>query len=175
METADILQFLLRYIHFLAGITWIGILYFFNLVNVNFMKTLDGPTKGKVIPNLMPAALWYFRWGAMFTVLLPRHLGGEPAAASKVDRRRLPGGTETLLLVEDEAAVRSSARRLLERQGYTVLEARHGGDALRIVEESKAHPGRRYLPEKDEPAPRDGVPAPSSTDPKELSPHIKKK
>ena len=69
METADILQFLLRYIHFLAGITWIGILYFFNLVNVNFMKTLDGPTKGKVIPNLMPAALWYFRWGAVFTVL----------------------------------------------------------------------------------------------------------
>jgi PAS domain S-box-containing protein len=74
--------------------------------------------------------------GATFTVLLPRHLGGEPATASKVDRRRLPGGTETLLLVEDEAAVRSSARRLLERQGYTVLEARHGGDALRIVEET---------------------------------------
>ncbi len=74
--------------------------------------------------------------GATFTVLLPRHLGGEPAATSKLDRRRLPGGSETLLLVEDEAAVRSSARRLLERQGYTVLEARHGGDALRIVEES---------------------------------------
>jgi PAS domain S-box-containing protein len=75
--------------------------------------------------------------GAAFTVLLPRHLGGEPATASRADRRRLPGGTETLLLVEDEAAVRSSARRLLERQGYTVLEARHGGDALRIVEESR--------------------------------------
>jgi PAS domain S-box-containing protein len=74
--------------------------------------------------------------GATFTILLPRHQGGEPPPASKVDRRRLPGGTETLLLVEDEAAVRSSARRLLERQGYTVLEARHGADALRIVEES---------------------------------------
>jgi PAS domain S-box-containing protein len=74
--------------------------------------------------------------GATFTLLLPRHLGGHPASTSKLDRRRLPGGTETLLLVEDEAAVRSSARRLLERQGYTVLEARHGGDALRIVEES---------------------------------------
>jgi two-component system, cell cycle sensor histidine kinase and response regulator CckA len=77
--------------------------------------------------------------GSTFTILLPRHLGGESAAASKVDRRRLPGGTETLLLVEDEAAVRSSARRLLERQGYTVLEARHGADALRIVEESGRH------------------------------------
>jgi PAS domain S-box-containing protein len=74
--------------------------------------------------------------GATFTVFLPRHIGNDPPAASKVDRRRLPGGTETLLLVEDEAAVRSSARRLLERQGYSVLEARHGADALRIVEES---------------------------------------
>jgi two-component system, cell cycle sensor histidine kinase and response regulator CckA len=74
--------------------------------------------------------------GAAFTVFLPRHIGSEPAPVSKVDRRRLPGGTETLLLVEDEAAVRSSARRLLERQGYQVLEARHGADALRIVEES---------------------------------------
>jgi two-component system, cell cycle sensor histidine kinase and response regulator CckA len=74
--------------------------------------------------------------GATFTVFLPRHIGSEPASVSKVDRRRLPGGTETLLLVEDEAAVRSSARRLLERQGYEVLEARHGADALRIVEES---------------------------------------
>jgi two-component system cell cycle sensor histidine kinase/response regulator CckA len=77
--------------------------------------------------------------GATFTILLPRHLGGEPRPVSKVDRRRLPGGTETLLLVEDEAAVRSSARRLLERQGYTVLEARHGADALRIVEEGGRH------------------------------------
>jgi uncharacterized membrane protein len=61
--------FLLRWIHFLAGITWIGMLYFFNLVNVNFMKELDAATKGKVIPNLMPKALFWFRWGAMFTVI----------------------------------------------------------------------------------------------------------
>ena len=75
--------------------------------------------------------------GATFTVLLPRHTGAEAAAPPRLDRRRLPGGTEILLLVEDEAAVRSSARRLLERNGYTVLEARHGGDALRIAEESE--------------------------------------
>jgi uncharacterized membrane protein len=61
--------FLLRWGHFLAGITWIGLLYFFNLVNVNFMKELDAATKAKVVPNLMPKALWWFRWGAVFTVL----------------------------------------------------------------------------------------------------------
>ncbi len=59
----------LRWVHFLAGITWIGLLYFFNLVNVPFMKELDGATKGKVIPSLMPKALWWFRWGAVVTVL----------------------------------------------------------------------------------------------------------
>lgn len=59
----------LRWIHFAAGITWIGLLYFFNLVNVPVMKALDAPTKGKVIPVLLPKALWWFRWGAVVTVL----------------------------------------------------------------------------------------------------------
>ncbi len=60
-------QFLLRWVHFLAGITWIGMLYFFNLVNVQFQKELDAATKGKVVPSLMPKALFWFRWGAVFT------------------------------------------------------------------------------------------------------------
>jgi two-component system, cell cycle sensor histidine kinase and response regulator CckA len=74
--------------------------------------------------------------GAVFTIHLPRYEGTGAAVPSRGDRRTLPGGAETLLLVEDENAVRSSARRLLERHGYTVLEARHGADALRIVEEA---------------------------------------
>ncbi|MCI0487483.1 MAG: urate hydroxylase PuuD [Blastocatellia bacterium] len=63
------IEMILRWLHFLAGITWIGHLYFFNFVNANVMKALDGPTKGKVIPQLMPRALWWFRWGAAITVL----------------------------------------------------------------------------------------------------------
>src|SRR5919201_6927162 len=66
----ELARIFLRWAHFVAGITWIGILYFFNLVNVPLMKKLDGPTKGKVIPELMPRALWYFRWGAVVTVLV---------------------------------------------------------------------------------------------------------
>jgi uncharacterized membrane protein len=58
-----------RWIHFLAGITWIGLLYFFNLVNVPFMKELDAPTKAKVMPALMLRALWWFRMAAVVTVL----------------------------------------------------------------------------------------------------------
>lgn len=62
-------QIILRWVHLVAGIMWLGLLYFFNLVNVPFLKELDGPTKGKVIPNLMPKALWWFRWAAVVTWL----------------------------------------------------------------------------------------------------------
>ncbi len=68
-DTTSLLQMLFRWIHFVTGITWIGILYFFNLVNVNFMKSIDAPTKGQVVPKMLAPALWYFRWGAFFTVL----------------------------------------------------------------------------------------------------------
>jgi uncharacterized membrane protein len=66
---ADWYGIIIRWIHFLAGITWIGLLYFFNLINAAFMKSLDGPTKNVVIPRLMPSALNWFRHGATITVL----------------------------------------------------------------------------------------------------------
>ena len=64
------LRILLRWFHFVAGITWIGLLYFFNLVNVPVQKGLDAETKKKVNPDLLGRALWYFRWGAAVTVLV---------------------------------------------------------------------------------------------------------
>src|SRR5438093_5226104 len=65
----EALALLLRWVHFLAGITWIGLLYFFNLVNVPFMKEMDAASKAKIVPSLMPRALWWFRWSAVITVL----------------------------------------------------------------------------------------------------------
>jgi uncharacterized membrane protein len=58
-----------RWIHFVAGITWIGLLYFFNLVNVPLMRELDSKSRGMIITKLMPRALWWFRWSAVVTVL----------------------------------------------------------------------------------------------------------
>ena len=51
-------------------------------------------------------------------------------------RNGLPGGSETVLLVEDEASVRSSLGRVLSRQGYTVIEARNGAEALQILDQT---------------------------------------
>lgn len=58
-----------RWLHVIAGITWIGHLYFFNFVNVPLQGALDDATKKLVNPQLMPRALWWFRWGAMVTFL----------------------------------------------------------------------------------------------------------
>ena len=60
---------LVRWLHVIAGITWIGHLYFFNFVNVPLQGALDDAAKKAVNPKLMPRALWWFRWGAMVTFL----------------------------------------------------------------------------------------------------------
>jgi uncharacterized membrane protein len=75
--------FLLRWIHFLAGITWIGLLYYFNLVQVPFFAETEAPVRTGAIQKLVPRALWWFRWGAMVTflsgwlyLLMRAHQGG---------------------------------------------------------------------------------------------------
>lgn len=72
----DVLQLFLRWAHVVAGVIWIGHLYFFNFVNAHFAKALDGPTKKITVPELMPRALFWFRWGAAWTWLTGILLGG---------------------------------------------------------------------------------------------------
>jgi len=63
-------MFLLRWLHFLAGITWIGILYYFNFVQVPFFATAEAPVRtGMIAGGLVARALWWFRWGAMVTFI----------------------------------------------------------------------------------------------------------
>ena len=63
------LAFLLRWVHLLAGVTWIGLLYYFNFIQGEYFKEADGGAKSNVIQLMVPRALWWFRWGAMFTFL----------------------------------------------------------------------------------------------------------
>ena len=58
---------LFKWIHIIAGITWIGLLYFFNWINGHVAATLDADSKKKIVPELMPRALYFFRWGAAWT------------------------------------------------------------------------------------------------------------
>ena len=62
--------FLLRWFHFLAGITWIGVLYYFNFIQTPFFGSeLGGQAKSAMTRGLVPNALWWFRYGALFTFL----------------------------------------------------------------------------------------------------------
>jgi two-component system cell cycle sensor histidine kinase/response regulator CckA len=78
--------------------------------------------------------------GATFKIYFPRVEQGLDAAASAILKGPLPRGTETLLVVEDEPAVRHLARRVLEAQGYTVLSASNGQDALHVARDYKGLP-----------------------------------
>jgi uncharacterized membrane protein len=63
-------QLILRWFHFLAGITWVGLLYFFNLINVPFMKQVDTAAKPNIFKNLTLPALNWFRWSSLVTVFI---------------------------------------------------------------------------------------------------------
>ncbi len=65
----ELSAFLFRWIHLFAGVTWIGLLYYFNFVQTEFFKETDAPAKSSAISKLVPRALWWFRWGAMFTFI----------------------------------------------------------------------------------------------------------
>ena len=56
-----------KWLHIIAGITWIGLLYFFNFINGHVAAKMDGDTKKQVVPELMPRTLFWFRWGAAWT------------------------------------------------------------------------------------------------------------
>lgn len=62
-------NFVVRWIHFVAGIIWIGLLYFFNLVNTPTMKVIDASARPAVVTTLLPRALAWFRHSAWVTVL----------------------------------------------------------------------------------------------------------
>ena len=67
--TGDLINGLLQWLHVFFGITWIGLLYYFNFVQTPVMPTVPAELKPTVSKYIAPKALFYFRWGAAFTVL----------------------------------------------------------------------------------------------------------
>ena len=119
------MQFIFRWLHVFVGIIWIGHLYFFNFVNAPLAAKLDGPTKQKVVPELMPRALFWFRWGAAWTwitgvllLLLVFYHGGLAietdaswgAAAIAMIAVTLPGGLRLRRALEQRPQVQRPRR-----------------------------------------------------------------
>jgi uncharacterized membrane protein len=68
-DSSESFRFLFRWLHILIGILWIGLLYYFNFVQVPSFAQMDGGARNDAIDKLVPRALWYFRWAALLTVL----------------------------------------------------------------------------------------------------------
>jgi uncharacterized membrane protein len=79
---ALVTEFVLRWLHFLAGITWIGLLYYFNFVQGPFMAQADPATKSAVTQKLVPRALAWFRWSAVVTFITGAGIIGQRLGAA---------------------------------------------------------------------------------------------
>ena len=69
-----LIEFLFRWGHVLFGIAWIGLLYYFNFVQGEYFKEATADAKGDATQKLVPNALWWFRWAALFTFLTGLYL-----------------------------------------------------------------------------------------------------
>lgn len=74
MDNFISLDLLFRWLHVLFGITWIGLLYYFNFVQTEYFKEAEADAKADAVKKLAPRALWWFRWGAMFTFITGAYL-----------------------------------------------------------------------------------------------------
>ena len=80
-----IIDYLAKWLHFLVGITWIGLLYYFNFVQTEYFKEADPDARVDAFTKLAPRALWWFRWGAMFTLLTGLVMLGLRGAGLTID------------------------------------------------------------------------------------------
>lgn len=69
MDLELTIQFLARWAHVVFGVTWIGLLYYFNFVQGGYMAAASKEAKVDAFTKLVPSALWWFRWAALFTFL----------------------------------------------------------------------------------------------------------
>jgi uncharacterized membrane protein len=69
MENFISMDILFRWLHVIFGITWIGLLYYFNFIQGEYFKEAEPSAKADATKKLAPRALWWFRWGAMFTFI----------------------------------------------------------------------------------------------------------
>ena len=86
--------FVTRWLHVAAGVMWIGLLWYFNFVQVPTMPSVPAELKPGVTRYIAPAALFYFRWAALVTIILGLGLASQSASYSLADALTLGLGGE---------------------------------------------------------------------------------
>ncbi len=85
--------FAFRWLHVLGGIMWIGILYYFNFVQIPNMPNIDEDKRPAITQVIAPAALFWFRWGAMWTIVTGLILAAMNGYLVEALTLGLPSGT----------------------------------------------------------------------------------
>jgi uncharacterized membrane protein len=88
--------FVTRWLHVIAGVMWIGLLYYFNFVQIPTMPKVPADQKGGITGHIAPAALWWFRYGALATIILGLGLASQSAAYTMGDALTLGLGSSNL-------------------------------------------------------------------------------
>ena len=92
------INFISRWLHLMFGITWIGMLYYFNFVQGGYFKAASAEGLADAKAKLAPSALWWFRWGAMFTFLTGLYLLHTIGATLKFNQYIIAGATMGTLM-----------------------------------------------------------------------------
>ncbi len=121
---------LLRWIHILAGITWIGLLYFLKLVNAPLLQQSTAEQRAFIVTRVMPRTLWWFRWSSVVTVFIGilywMHTVGGDAQNAGVSGGHAIGtffGIWTAVFVIEMAILMSPAGQILRGAGFALLMA----------------------------------------------------
>jgi uncharacterized membrane protein len=120
-----LVDYLARWGHYVFGITWIGLLYYFNLVQTEYFKVADPAARTDAFTKLVPRALWWFRWAAVFTVLTGFLMLIPRGAALSVDI--LVGSTLGIVMFLNVWLIIWPNQRIVIRSNEQVLA---GGQAL---------------------------------------------
>lgn len=130
----DGLMFLLRWMHFFFGIIWIGHLFYFNFTQGPFFAETDAATKSGAIQKLVPRALWWFRWGAFYTMAtgllilaIRGHQGGAGMFLTPWGITILTGGTLGLIMGANVWFVIWPAQQVVIK---SATQAASGGTAI---------------------------------------------
>jgi len=149
----ELIDFLFRWGHVLFGVTWIGLLYYFNFVQGSYFKEAEPDAKADATKKLAPRALWWFRWGAMLTFLTGLYLLWSIMAKTGLNQYIVLGGVMGILMflnvwliiwpkqkivcgiVEGDAAAAGPKALLASRTNtlfsgpmlYGMLASQHGG------------------------------------------------
>lgn len=138
-------EFLSRWGHYLSGVTWIGLLYYFNFVQVPAFAALEAGPRTAAIRTIAPRALWWFRWGAVLTVLTGVSILVFQERLTDMDFWKTPSGMSIATGILLALVMFANVWGIIWRNQKIVIASAEGVAAGRDADPNAAAAGRKAL------------------------------